>query len=98
MNISILAPQPLELQQSLASRDQKADSPSFAELLQNEFQKSNQLQKEADDLTQKLLVGEVEHLHEVTIAAEQANLALQLTVQIRNKLVEAYQEISRMQI
>lgn len=99
MNISILAPQPLELQQHLTSSSNKAvDSTSFADILQEQFQKVNQLEKGADGLTQDLLLGKVENLHEVTIAAEQANLALQLTVQVRNKLVEAYQELARMQI
>lgn len=100
MNISLLTPQPLELQHSLpaAGAKENKDSPSFSEILQGQLEKVNQLQKEADQLTQDLLTGTVEHLHQVTIAAEQASLALQLTVQIRNKLIEAYQEISRMQI
>lgn len=99
MKISMLTPQPMELQQNLInpaiSTDQRA---SFARILQEQFQVVNSLEKNANDITEKLLLGEVNHLHEVTIAAEKANLALQLTVQIRNKLVEAYQEISRMQI
>lgn len=100
MNISLLTPQALELQQNLSSVPAKkpTDSPSFGELLQRQLEQVNQLQKEADRLTKELLTGEVEHLHQVTVAAEQAGLALQLTVQIRNKLIEAYQEISRMQI
>ena len=40
----------------------------------------------------------MENVHEATIAAEKAALALELTVQIRNKVVEAYQEIMRMSI
>lgn len=100
MNISLLTPQPLELQQNLSSVPTKkpTDSPSFGELLQRQLGQVNELQKESDQLTKQLLTGEVEHLHQVTVAAEQAGLALQLTVQIRNKLIEAYQEISRMQI
>lgn len=100
MKVSMLIPQPLELQTTLTDNKlTKTDnSPSFAEILRNKFEQVNQLQKESDNLTQNLLVGDVEHLHQVTVAAEQAALALQLTVQIRNKLVEAYQEISRMQI
>lgn len=100
MNISLLTPQPLELQASLpAGRPKESkDSPSFSEILQAQLEKVNQLQKEADQLTQDLLTGDLDHLHQLTIAAEQASLALQLTVEIRNKLIEAYQEISRMQI
>lgn len=100
MNISLLTPQPLELQQSLpAARPKESqDSPSFSEILRAQLERVNQLQKEADQLTQDLLTGDLEHLHQLTITAEQANLALQLMVQVRNKLIEAYQEISRMQI
>ena len=45
-----------------------------------------------------MLTGKPVDLHQVMIAAEQAGLALQLTVQVRNKIIEAYQEISRMQV
>jgi len=99
MNISMLTPQPLELQTTINNTPAKEkNSVSFAEILKNQFEQVNQLQKEADELTNQFLVAEVEDLHQVLIAAEKANLALQMTVQIRNKLVEAYQEISRMQI
>lgn len=100
MKISMLTPQPLELQNKLTNNvpAKKDENVSFSEVLKKQFEQVNQLQKEADSLTQALLMGDVEHLHQVTVAAEQAGLALQLTVQIRNKLVEAYQEISRMQI
>lgn len=46
----------------------------------------------------RLAVGEVTDIHQVMIAAEKANIALQLTISIRNQVIEAYQEIGRMQI
>lgn len=58
----------------------------------------NKLQHEADDLAIKLLTGELDDLHQLTIAAEKASIALQTAVHVRNKVVEAYQEISRMQV
>ncbi|MGI6552532.1 MAG: flagellar hook-basal body complex protein FliE [Clostridia bacterium] len=96
MKVSMLVPQPLGLFQ--VRGEKKEGAASFAQVLNEKLQEVNQLQKEADLLTNQFLVGEVEDLHQVMIAAEKANLALQMTVQIRNKLVEAYQEISRMQI
>lgn len=70
----------------------------FSEQLKQAFNEVNDTQIEADKITRDFLAGKVEDLHQVTIATQQANLALQLTVQIRNKIVDAYQEISRMQI
>jgi len=96
VKVSMLVPQPLGLFQT--NGEKKEEAISFTEVLNEKLQEVNQLQKEADILTNKFLVGQVEDLHQVMIAAEKANLALQMTVQIRNKLVEAYQEISRMQI
>ena len=46
----------------------------------------------------KLAAGQVEDISEVVIAGEKAAIAVQLTMQVRNKMVEAYQEIMRMQV
>jgi len=46
----------------------------------------------------KLALGQIDDIHQVTIAMEKATLSLQLAVQVRNRMVEAYQEISRMQV
>lgn len=58
----------------------------------------NQLQHDADNLALQLAMGELDDLHQLTIASEKAELALMTAVQVRNKVVEAYQEIARMQI
>jgi flagellar hook-basal body complex protein FliE len=55
-------------------------------------------QNESDKLTGQLVTGEVQDVHEVMIAAQKASLSLQMTVQVRNKVVEAYQEVMRMQL
>jgi len=70
----------------------------FAALLKEKLAEANSLQQQADALTQQYLAGKVEDVHQVMLALEQANLSLQLMVQVRNKAIEAYQEISRMQI
>ncbi|NLW07553.1 MAG: flagellar hook-basal body complex protein FliE [Clostridia bacterium] len=71
---------------------------SFAKLLKEKIAETNNLQLQADALTQQYLAGKVEDVHQVMLALEQANLSLQLMVQVRNKVIEAYQEIWRMQI
>lgn len=76
----------------------KGTNISFADILQEKLAEVNRLQKQADSLVAQYIAGEQVELHTVMLAVEKASLALQLTVQVRNKLIEAYQEISRMQI
>lgn len=56
------------------------------------------MQAAADQAVWRLAAGQADNLHEVMIAVERASIALELTIAIRNKLVEAYQEIMRMQV
>ncbi|HBG09966.1 MAG: flagellar hook-basal body complex protein FliE [Limnochordia bacterium] len=70
---------------------------SFQDYLKDALAEVNQLQQQGDVAFAKLLTGEIE-FHEAMIMAEKANLALQLTMAIRTKLIEAYQEIMRMQV
>lgn len=71
---------------------------SFKDVLSEALNKVNSLQNNAEDLRTKLATGEVNDIHTVMIASEKASLAFQLTTQVRNKLVDAYQEIMRMQV
>lgn len=71
---------------------------SFAESLKNAVNSVNELQKDADLMSQKLATGETKNIPEVMIAVEKADIALKLAVQVRNKMIEAYQEIMRMQV
>jgi len=70
----------------------------FSEVLNGALSQVESDIKNSIDLANKVATGEVRDLHQVTIAAEKADLGLQLTVQVRNKIVEAYQEIMRMQV
>ncbi|MBS3984557.1 MAG: flagellar hook-basal body complex protein FliE [Selenomonadales bacterium] len=71
---------------------------SFAAQLNDALAQVNELQLKADDLAKQLALGEIQDVHQVTVAMAQAQLSLQLAVQVRNKMVEAYQEIARMQV
>jgi len=71
---------------------------SFGEYLQDALSTVNAQKIEADQLTKQFLTGQISDVHSVTIAAEKASLALELTVQVRNKVIEAYQEIMRIQM
>ncbi|ANB55943.1 flagellar hook-basal body complex protein FliE [Anoxybacillus sp. B7M1] len=71
---------------------------SFANFLKDAIQQVNDQQVAADQLTDKLVKGENVDLHQVMIAAQKAGISLQLAVEVRNKAVEAYQEMMRMQV
>lgn len=70
---------------------------SFQSHLQEALQEVNSLQTASDVAFERLLTGDIE-FHDAMIVAEKANLALQLTMAIRTKLLEAYQDIMRMQV
>lgn len=76
-----------------------AVNPStFLDPLKHAFQEANQMQSKSEDLANEAAVGGDVDLHDVMIAGEKANVALQLTLQVRNRLVDAYQEVMRMQV
>jgi flagellar hook-basal body complex protein FliE len=60
--------------------------------------KVNDLQTQADNKIKNMMTGESKELHEVMLAVEKANISFQFLTQVRNKAVEAYQEIMRMQV
>lgn len=70
----------------------------FLDHLKDALEYTDRLQNEADQAAQNLLSGDLENLHQLMIATEQAQLSLQLTVQVVNKVIQAYQEIYRMQV
>ncbi|MBK5240400.1 flagellar hook-basal body complex protein FliE [Clostridium sp.] len=78
--------------------ENKSENSGFLDTLKEKLSEVNDKQLEADDITQKFIKGEEEDIHKVMLSTEEAKLSLELAVQIRNKLVEAYQEFNGMQI
>jgi flagellar hook-basal body complex protein FliE len=70
----------------------------FGAWFERELGQVNSALLQADRQLAALATGETQSLHQVMIAVEEARLATQLLVQIRNRLVEGYQEVMRMQI
>lgn len=70
----------------------------FEDYLKEYLDKVNDVQINAEKASIDLVKGDAKDIHEVMISTEEARLALELTVQLRNKIVDAYQEIMRMQI
>ena len=72
--------------------------PGFLDYLKSALGEVDGLQKDAAASADKLALGNEAYLHNTMIAYEKANLALQLTIEVRNRVIEAYQEIARMQM
>ncbi|ABO50919.1 flagellar hook-basal body complex subunit FliE [Desulforamulus reducens MI-1] len=96
MNILPVAT-PLQVSET-TSANKYAGPADFGGVLNKAISKLNDTQIQADDVMQKFLVGEVQDIHQVTVAMQEAKLTMQLAVEVRNKIVEAYQEISRIQL
>lgn len=73
--------------------------PDFAEVLKNSIDKVNTTQSQANQMAEKLAAGDTtQNLHEVMIALQTASVSFQQMVQVRNRLVSAYQDMMNMQV
>lgn len=71
---------------------------TFANSLKDAIAKVNDQQIQSDTMTEKLINGGNVDLHEVMIASQKASITLNATMEVRNKVIEAYQEIMRMSV
>ena len=104
---SLPVPQPQELQQLLessrianptATPEAGSAKPKFASFLESAVAEVDGKLKAADAEKTKLFTGEANNLHQAMISMQEASVAFSLMVEVRNKLVESYQEIMRMQV
>lgn len=94
-NINSITFQPIGLtgDDSLIKKSPLID---FKEILNQSIHDLNQELLKADQMVQGMMLGEVD-VHQAMIAIEQAHLSLRLMIQIRNKIISAYEEIMKMQ-
>ena len=71
---------------------------SFGQMLKGSMDKVNQLQHEADNSISDLATGKQTDIHQTMIAMEKASVSFELLMQIRNKVVSAYETIMRMPV
>jgi len=83
---------------SFEPHSQRPANTDFSVWLDQQLQSVNQNLVQADNQVRALALGEVENIHQVMISLEKAKLSFELTMQIRNKLLDAYQDVMRMQI
>ena len=81
-----------------AAASSKADDGKFAEVLTNSVDKINGEMVHADQMSKEFLTEGKHDLHEVMIALERADLSFRYMMQVRNKVLDAYQEIIRLQV
>lgn len=81
-----------------AGKVQEKSKTSFADVLKESINKAAELEKEADNEVKKLAGMESQDVHNTMIAIEKADMTFQMMMQIRNKIISAYEEIMRMQV
>ena len=91
VNTQIISP-------SQPAAEAKPVESSFGDTIKKAISDVNGAQQGADSLAAKLAAGDAVEVHQAMIAMQKASMALQFTVQVRNKVIEAYQEIMRMQV
>ncbi|NLP13551.1 MAG: flagellar hook-basal body complex protein FliE [Clostridium sp.] len=71
---------------------------AFGEFLNNAMNEISELERQSSYIAEEFAAGRTDNIHQVMIAAQKVDIALQFTMQIRNKILDAYNEIMRIQI
>ncbi|KAF0244326.1 MAG: flagellar hook-basal body complex protein [Planctomycetota bacterium] len=93
-----IGPQPIRPDGPKVAGQAEAPEKAFKDVLKESMEKVNALQKEADSAQAALATGKTDDVAGVFTAVRKAELAFEALMQIRNKLVDAYEEIQRMRI
>ena len=84
--------------QKMGSAEKVSGGENFSNILNDTINNVVETEKENDMGNLELLSGEDISIHETMIQAEKAELALELALQVRNKVIDAYNEVMRMQL
>lgn len=98
MNIDPVALAPAVTALSQGVDTSSATKPDFEAWLSSQVQQSNQQILDADTQLRKLALGEAQSLPQVMMSLEKAKLSFNLVVNVQNKVLQAYQDIMRMQV
>jgi flagellar hook-basal body complex protein FliE len=86
-----------EIETRTPDKIQEKKEPSFFSSLADAIKTVKEAHKEAREKSTKMILGEVEDIHDVIIAREKANTLFQLFLEVRNRAVQAFENIMRMQ-
>ena len=89
---------PIVLPQLMPATSSAGQPGEFQKVLESTIQTLQSTQNDASQAVQSFLTGETEDLHTTALATQRAEMAFELGLQVRNKVVSAYQEIMRMQM
>lgn len=81
-----------------ATPHEPGQGPSFADTLMAAMREVDSLQRQSNEMKENLVVDPNANLQDVMIATEEARVAFEFTMQVRNKVVQAYEELMRLQI
>ena len=98
MTLPLSSIAPIPLPDSLTPAGATDSSNAFSGVLKNAIGSIQSLQNNADSAVQQFLTGENDDLHTTVLATQRAELAFELGLQVRNKVVSAYQEVMKMQL
>ena len=89
--------QPIKMNNAISNISSKQEV-SFSEFLNNAIGYVNQMQQNAVKSNELLAAGKADNIHQIMIDSEKAGIAMQFTIQVRNKIMDAYNEIMRIQL
>ncbi len=95
MNVNPIFPNPEFTGKGQIGGDKGKQGQDFKDVLQDAINDVNKLQNESDQKIASLLKGESQDLHATILAVQQADTSFKMMMQVRNKIVEAYKELSR---
>jgi flagellar hook-basal body complex protein FliE len=89
---------PIPIPDALTPPGGTGSSNAFSSILKDTISSLQSTQGEADSAVQKFLTGENDDIHTTVLATQRAEMAFELGLQVRNKVVSAYQEVMKMQL
>ncbi|WP_022669667.1 flagellar hook-basal body complex protein FliE [Hippea alviniae] len=98
MDIKDITLKPIDSSEIKKSETKKAEGDSFAEILKKSLDEVNKLQNRADESIKDIAAGKMDNIQDAVMAIEKADISLKLLTEIRNKAIEAYKEVMRMQV
>lgn len=90
--------QDIEIKPRSVETESPSSENSFADMLSKAVGSVDEAMKVSEQTTEDFIAGKTENVHDVMISMQKAQLSFQMMVEVRNKAIEAYNEISRMQI
>ncbi len=98
MDIKDITLKPIDSQEIKKDETKKVEGDSFAEILKKSLDEVNKLQNRADESIKDIAAGKMDNIQDAVMAIEKADISLKLLTEIRNKAIEAYKEVMRMQV